>query len=108
MVVEKLGVDRSLQIEINPTLHQPRRLMMVAFLSSHRGRATAPEMKAGIGGDYNSLGAHAAVLQGAGYIEIRKEIVGLTPTTTFTLTANGREAFRRYKATLGEIMEVAA
>ena len=51
------------------------------------------------------LSKHITILEGAGYIEVVKGYEGKRPRTWFSLTAEGRAAFKRYKETLGRLID---
>ncbi|WP_431954636.1 transcriptional regulator [Actinacidiphila sp. bgisy167] len=55
-----------------------------------------------------TLSKHAAALESAGYVEVRKGHVGKTPRTWLTLTDNGRAALAGHLAELQNIAVTAA
>ena len=90
--------------DIDPVIHERVRLAIVSTL------AVAPEMsfnevKAALSLTDGNLSAHSRTLEEAGYLKIEKSFQGRRPLTTLRLTAKGREAFRRYLATLKRVVE---
>ena len=89
---------------IDAVIHERARLAIVSAL------AVAPEMSFGelkesLSLTDGNLSAHSRTLEDAGYLEVQKSFRGRRPLTTMRLTRKGREAFRRYLATLQEILE---
>ncbi|MFP4027136.1 MAG: winged helix-turn-helix domain-containing protein [Candidatus Brocadiia bacterium] len=90
--------------EIDPIIHERARLAIVSAL------AVTPEMpftelKEQLDLTDGNLSAHAAKLEDAGYIEIKKSFQDKRPRTTMRLTSRGRKAFKRYLQTLSRIVE---
>jgi DNA-binding MarR family transcriptional regulator len=50
-----------------------------------------------------NLSAHVAGLERAGYVQVRKSIIGRMPHTQYRLTARGCKALQEYWAALDEI-----
>lgn len=87
---------------LDETIHTPVRLSIVAAL------AEAESMDFGYLRDLievsdSLLSKHLGVLEGAGYVEVRKGYHGRRPRTWLALTASGRDAFDRYLDTLSRI-----
>jgi DNA-binding MarR family transcriptional regulator len=53
---------------------------------------------------WGNLGAHLAKLETAGYVAIEKGYRGRKPHTMVSLTDEGREALRRYRAVMQELL----
>src|SRR5882724_3807610 len=86
-------------------LLQPTRLAAVAHLVACGGEASFAQIRAAVGAPSHSLlWSHSEVLAHAGYIEVRKAIVGRQVHTTLVLTDQGRRAFDDHRAALGETM----
>ncbi|NVI88507.1 transcriptional regulator [Actinomadura sp. BRA 177] len=84
-------------------IHTPARLQIVSLL------ATATEAEFAFVRDSldmsdSVVSKHAAALEKAGYVEIRKGYVGKRPRTWFKLTRDGRRAFDEYVTNLQEIV----
>ena len=88
---------------LNPVIHAPARLSIMALL------ATGDEVEFAfvrdrVGISDSVLSKHASALEAAGYIKIRKGHVGKRPRTWFKLTRNGRGAFTAHVAALQRIV----
>ena len=83
-------------VDLDRLIHEPARLLLVSSLAivdeadfvylSARTHLTA--------GNISSLMSR---LERAGYVRIDKSFEGRKPRTTYRLTADGREAFERYR-----------
>jgi DNA-binding MarR family transcriptional regulator len=85
--------------ELDRTIHEPGRLMIVALLSGleecdFRYLLHETEMNKG------TLSSHLAKLERSGYVDIKKTFRGKFPCTLLRLTAAGRDAFSRYRTHL--------
>lgn len=90
-------------MNLDPVIHAPVRLQIVSLL------ATANEAEFSFVRDNleisdSVLSKHAASLETAGYVHIRKGHVGKRPRTWLKLTDQGRAAFAEYVATLQQIV----
>ncbi|WP_309237228.1 transcriptional regulator [Actinomadura sp. BRA 177] len=90
-------------MNLDPMIHTPARLQIVSLL------ATATEAEFAFVRDSldmsdSVVSKHAAALEKAGYVEIRKGYVGKRPRTWFKLTRDGRRAFDEYVTNLQEIV----
>ncbi len=52
-----------------------------------------------------NLSTHMTILEGKGYIEVRKQFVGKKPQTTYAATVLGRKAFADYLTALENLMK---
>jgi DNA-binding transcriptional ArsR family regulator len=84
-------------------IHSPTRLAIVAMLSAVEWASFAV-IRDGVGMSDSALSKQLAVLESAGYVEIRKGFVGKRPRTTARLTPEGRAAFGGHVAALQEIL----
>jgi DNA-binding MarR family transcriptional regulator len=92
---------------LDELIHQPVRFSIVAAL------AAADELEFSFVRDLvdisdSQLSKQSTLLEGAGYVKVRKGYVGKRPRTWLSLTSTGREAFQRHLATLREIADGAA
>jgi hypothetical protein len=82
-------------------LLQPTRLAVVAHLVACGGEASFARIRAALGKlSHSLLWSHSQVLEHAGYIEVRKHIVGRQVRTSVVLTDLGRRAFADHRAAL--------
>lgn len=93
--------------ELDPLLHSQLRLAIVSMLLSVE-EADFSYLKEQTEATSGNLSVQIDKLSEAGYINVRKEIVGRKPRTSVRLTAKGRDALEQYveslKEYLGKIM----
>ena len=88
------GEIRSLN-DLDRTIHEPARLMLMALLYVvDAGDYTYLMSETGL--SWGNLSAHLNKLEEAGYIEIEKGYKGKKPNTMAHLTPAGRVAFQTY------------
>lgn len=86
-------------LEIDRVIHEPARLLIVALLASVRA-ADFLFLQRETGLTKGNLSSHLARLEDAGYLRLEKGFRGKIPQTTCSLTAEGRAAFKAYRAQL--------
>lgn len=89
--------------ELDPLLHSQLRLAIVSLLLSVE-EADFNYLKENTQSTSGNLSVQIDKLSDAGYIEVRKEIVGKKPRTTCRLTDEGRNALDEYVASLKEYL----
>lgn len=89
--------------ELDPLLHSQLRLAIVSLLLSVE-EADFNYLKENTQSTSGNLSVQIDKLSEAGYIEVRKEIVGKKPRTTCRLTDEGRNALDEYVASLKEYL----
>ena len=89
--------------ELDPLLHSQLRLAIVSLLLSVE-EADFSYLKEHTEATSSNLSIQIDKLSAAGYIEVRKEIVGKKPRTSCRLTERGREALAEYVAALKEYL----
>lgn len=82
--------------EIDRMIHEPARLMIMAYLYVIES-ADFVFMMRQTGLSKGNLSSHLSKLESAGYVDIRKEFVKKIPRTFLSLSQTGREAFDRYQ-----------
>jgi DNA-binding MarR family transcriptional regulator len=82
-------------VPLDPVIHSPVRLAVVAVLAS-AARAEFTFLKKAAETTDGNLSAHLAKLEEAGYIAVEKSFRGRKPVTTCVLTGKGRAAFEAY------------
>ena len=90
--------------EIDRVIHEPARLLILAYLSvvesadflflMNHTRLTR-----------GNLSSHLSKLEAAGYIEIKKEFVEKIPRTLLRLTEEGRKAFVEYRQNMKQVLD---
>lgn len=90
--------------DIDRTIHEPARLMILAYLYVVESADFLFLMRqTGLTG--GNLSSHMSKLEAAGYIEIEKEFVGKKPHTMLRLTDEGRAAFREYRQSMKQVLD---
>lgn len=89
--------------ELDPLLHSQLRLAIVSLLLSVE-EADFNYLKEHTQATAGNLSVQIEKLSAAGYIEVRKEILGRKPRTSCRLTDKGRAALDSYVASLKEFL----
>lgn len=89
--------------ELDPLLHSQLRLAIVSLLLSVE-EADFNYLKEHTQATAGNLSVQIEKLSAAGYIEVRKEILGRKPRTSCRLTDKGRAALDNYVASLKEYL----
>ena len=88
---------------IDKTIHEPSRLMIVAMLSAVE-EADFLYLLQATGLTKGNLSAHLSRLEAAGYIQIEKMFVGKTTRTVCRLTAEGRAGLETYRQQMRAVL----
>ena len=98
-------MDESLRglIDINRTIHEPARLIIVAILSAVE-EADFLYLLNATGLTRGNLSSHLTRLETAGYVSIEKSFAGKMPRTTGRLTDEGRQALATYRQQMGAVI----
>lgn len=91
--------------ELDPLLHSQLRLAIVSLLLTVE-EADFVWLKEKTGATSGNLSVQLDKLSEAGYISVRKEIVGKKPRTACSLTRKGRDALDEYVRTLKEYLHM--
>ena len=96
--------------ELDPVIHQPVRLRLMAALAALRDVDSVEFtfLRDLLGLTDGNLGAHLRKLEEEGYIILEKTFVDRKPKTYASLSAKGRDAFRQHVAALKEILKSGA
>lgn len=89
--------------ELDPLLHSQLRLAVVSLLLSVE-EADFSYLKDKTQATSGNLSVQIDKLSEAGYIEVRKEIIGKKPRTSCRLTDKGRDALKEYVSALKEYL----
>jgi DNA-binding MarR family transcriptional regulator len=90
--------------DLDRTIHEPARLMIMAFLYVvEAGDYTYLMSETGL--TWGNLGAHLNRLEEAGYVEIEKGYKGRRPNSMAHLTPAGRAAFQAYRRSLKQALD---
>ncbi|MBC7227139.1 MAG: transcriptional regulator [Thermoflexales bacterium] len=92
--------------DLDPVIHQPTRLrIMAALVGLDEGdKADFIFLRDLLGLTDGNLSVHLQRLEEAGYVRVEKTFVGRRPKTWVWVTAKGREAFAAYINALENIL----
>lgn len=90
--------------EIDRLVHEPARLAIMALLYVIESADFTFIMNQ-TGLSWGNLSTHMSKLEEAGYIEVEKRYKGRRPNTNLRLTPDGREAFKRYRLQLRQMLD---
>lgn len=96
------GEDLQPLAEIDRLIHEPARLMIMAYLYVVEAADFTFLMRQ-TGLTWGNLSSHMSKLEAAGYIEVEKEFVKKKPRTMLRLTKQGREAFHEYRKRMEQV-----
>ncbi len=90
-------------IDVDRTIHEPARLVIVAILSAVEEAdflylLQATQLTKG------NLSSHLSKLEAAGYVNIEKTFVGKMPRTICRLTEEGSRALEAYRRQMGAVI----
>jgi DNA-binding MarR family transcriptional regulator len=88
---------------LDPLLHQPTRLEIVAYLYRNR-QAAFTTIRDDLGITAGNLQSHGEKLRAAGYVEAKRVFAG-TYEVRWNITPKGAEAFERYLRQLRSLVE---
>ena len=89
--------------EIDPLVHQPARLSILALLYVVES-ASFLYVSRHTGLTKGNLSSHVSKLEEAGYVEVVKEFVEKIPHTLLRLTPQGREAVASYREQMAQLL----
>jgi len=96
--------DIRAMVKADRVIHEPARLIIVAILYTVES-ADFLYLLRETGLTKGNLSSHLARLEETGYVRIEKSFRGKVPQTVCSLTENGRDAFRDYRAHLKRAVE---
>ncbi len=91
-------------VDIDRVIHAPARLMVLTYLYVVENAEFIFLIRM-TGLTWGNLSTHLSKLEEAGYVTIEKEFRGKKPHTMIRLTAEGRNAFRKYKQSMQQILD---
>ncbi len=89
--------------DLDATIHSPKRLAAMAILSSSMN-ADFSYLREQLQLADSDLSKQMSALRDAGYVKITKTGYGRSGQTTFTITKDGRAAYRTYRQHLLELL----
>ncbi len=92
--------------DLDPVIHQPARLQIMAALAALREGDSVEFtfLRELLGLTDGNLGAHLRRLEEAGYLSVEKTFVDRKPRTFVSLSVEGRAAFKRHVRALEAIL----
>lgn len=90
--------------EINRMIHEPARLLILAYLYVVES-ADFLFLERQTGLTAGNLSSHLSKLEDAGYVAVKKEFVDKIPRTLLSLTGKGRKAFRVYRQNIKRVLD---
>lgn len=97
------GDDLKPLAQIDRVIHEPARLLILAFLSVVESADFLFLMNQ-TALTRGNLSSHLSKLEAAGYIEIKKEFVEKIPRTLLRLNEEGRKAFQEYQSDMRQVL----
>lgn len=104
MTPEAQNEDMQVLAGIDRTVHEPARLMILAYLSAVES-ADFLFIANQTGLTRGNLSSHMTRLEQAGYVSIKKEFVDRIPRTLLRITRQGRAALRNYRKNMMQVLK---
>jgi len=104
MTPEAQNEDMQVLAGIDRTVHEPARLMILAYLSAVES-ADFLFIANQTGLTRGNLSSHMTKLEQAGYVSIKKEFVDRIPRTLLRITRQGRNALRSYRQNMMQVLK---
>lgn len=98
------GEDLKPLAQIDRVIHEPARLLILAYLSVVESADFLFLMNQ-TALTRGNLSSHLSKLEAAGYVEIKKEFVEKIPRTLLRLTDEGRGAFQQYQSNMKQVLD---
>lgn len=89
--------------DIDPLIHAPARLMVMTYLYVVESLDFV-YLKRVTNLSWGNLSTHLTKLEDAGYVRIKKSFQDKKPNTMIQLTDKGRQAFRKYKDEMQQVL----
>jgi DNA-binding MarR family transcriptional regulator len=98
----KAKYSHPIAVRIDRVIHEPARLQIMTVLSGVDW-ADFPSLCRDLRLTRGNLSAHCGRLEQAGYVQVKKSIIGRIPHTQYRLTAKGRKVLKEYWADMDQI-----
>jgi DNA-binding MarR family transcriptional regulator len=98
--------NRCTTSHLDGVVHEPARLQIMTVLSGVEW-ADFPSLCRVLGLTRGNLSAHSSRLERAGYVQVKKSIIGRIPHTQYRLTPKGRKVLKEYWAAMDKIRKLA-
>ena len=96
--------DLSPLLDIDKTIHEPARLMIIAYLSVVES-ADFIFLMTQIGLTQGNLSFHLSKLEEADYVAIEKKFIGKRPHTMLSITDKGYQSLKEYLKTMKNLID---
>ncbi len=103
-MLESSNKKLSILNDIDKIIHEPARLLILAYLSVVKNTDFLFMMNQ-TGLTRGNLSSHMSKLEAAGYVNIKKEFVDKIPRTLLSLTKAGKKAFKEYQQNMKQMLE---
>jgi DNA-binding transcriptional ArsR family regulator len=90
--------------QIDPAIHAPARLMILAYLAAVES-ADFTFLLTQTGLTRGNLSTHIRRLEEVGYVEVNKEFVDRIPRTLYQLTDPGKKAIQGYRENMRTVID---
>lgn len=90
--------------DIDRMIHEPARLMIMAYLYVVEGADFLFLMRQ-TGLTRGNLSSHMSKLEAAGYVAVEKKFVDKIPRTLLSLTNKGRKALQAYRQSMKQVLD---
>ncbi len=97
-------IDLNRLLGIDKTIHEPARLMIMAFLSVVES-ADFIFLMTQTGLTQGNLSFHLSKLEESGDVVIKKQFIGKRPHTMLSITDKGRQSLKEYLRTMKNIID---
>ncbi|KAA9338380.1 transcriptional regulator [Hymenobacter busanensis] len=89
--------------QLNKAFDHRVRLGVMAVLMANDG-VSFNDLKETLDLTDGNLASHVAALEKVGYVQVNKQFVGKKPNTTYTASAEGKQAFQDHLSTLEKLL----
>ena len=104
MAKDPFTSDQHPLADIDTLIHAPARLMILTYLYVVES-VDYVFLNRLTGLTWGNLSTHLTRLEEAGYVSLTKEFIDKKPNTTISLTEHGREAFKKYKKSMLQVLD---
>lgn len=97
-------IDLGLLLGLDKTIHEPARLMIIAYLSVVES-ADFIFLMTQIGLTQGNLSFHLSKLEESGYLVIKKQFISKRPHTMLSITDKGHQSLKKYLKTMKNLID---
>lgn len=90
--------------DLDPAIHAPARLMILAYLGAV-DKADFTFLLKQTGLSRGNLSTHLRRLEESGYLDVKKQFVDRIPRTLYSLTEAGRGAIQAYRQNMQQVID---